>query len=270
VILVAATTGCTFRASEGVDASTGEIDAPNVAPSDATVPSDSGLSRAACSAPNATGLVACYEFEDNFADGTLLDSSINHHDALTTGMSPATRGTSNAASVGTQARTYAPQTPDLDRPDAYTIAMWIKPRSLPFNGGAYGLVDHENQYAMALVDDDIDGFVMVRCIHTNVDAEWVQMTSSTNWTFIACSYDGNNLCSRRFTSSGDHDSFCHGDAGQPNPTGVHGLAIGHLSNNGGPIDRFDGDIDSAQLYSRALAKADVCAVAGQPATCFDD
>jgi len=264
-------TGCTFHAAATIDASEpGGADAPNVAPQDGSVLADSGLARTACSTPNATGLVACYEFEDSFADGTLLDSSINHHDATTSGMSPAMRGPSNAASVGSQARTYAPQASDLDRHDAYTITMWIKPRSLPFGGGAYGLVDHENQYALALVDDQIDGFVMVRCIHTDVDAEWVAMTQSSNWTFIACTYDGNNLCSRRFTSAGDHDAFCHGDAGQPNATGVHGLAIGHLSNNGGPIDRFDGDIDSVQLYSRALAKADLCAVAGQSSTCLDD
>jgi hypothetical protein len=270
VIVVAAASGCTFRASASTDASESvPIDASNVAPDDGPVPVDSGLSRAACSAPDATGLVACYEFDDSFADGTLLDSAINHHDATTSGMSPATRGTSHAASVGSQAKTYAPQTTDFDRHDAYTIAMWIHPRSLPF-GGAYGLVDHENQYAMALVDDQIDGFVMVRCIHTNVDAEWVAMTSSTSWTFIACTYDGDNLCSRRFTSSGDHDAFCHSGAGQPNATGTHGLAIGHLSNNGNPGNRFDGDIDSVQLYSRALTKAELCAVAAQPASCLDN
>ncbi|HEV7555541.1 MAG TPA: LamG-like jellyroll fold domain-containing protein, partial [Kofleriaceae bacterium] len=90
-----------------------------------------------------------------------------------------------------------------------------------------------------------------------------------SWTFIACTYDGDNLCAHRFTSSGNHDSFCHGDAGQPNQTGAHGLAIGHLSNSGNPIDRFDGDIDSVQVYSRALTRADLCAVAAQPATCLN-
>jgi hypothetical protein len=247
-----------------------QSDGPNVAPVDSSPGVDSGVARAPCSAPNAMGLVACYEFDDSFSDGTLLDSAIGHHDATTSGMTPTTRGTSNAASVGSQAKTFAPQSTDFDLAGGYTVSMWIRPRSLPFGGDAYGLIDHENQYAIALVDDPDDGFVMVRCIHTNVDNEWVAMTSSSGWTFIACTFDGNNLCARRFTSSGDHDAFCHGGAGAPNATGIHGLAMGHLSNGGNPSDRFDGDIDSVQVYSRALAKADLCAVAAQPATCFDN
>src|SRR5450432_465405 len=103
--------GCSFHGtSSAVDESSVDA-AGNPVTVDAAVSVDAPVATVApCATPDTTGLVACYEFEDGVADGTLLDSSPNHFDAITSGLAPAMRGTSHAAMVGASSTTYSPST----------------------------------------------------------------------------------------------------------------------------------------------------------------
>jgi len=54
----------------------------------------------------------------------------------------------------------------------------------------------------------------------------------------------------------------------PAETGAQGLAVGHLSSAGAAHNRFDGALDSVQVYSRGMSETQLCALAGQPAGCM--
>jgi hypothetical protein len=224
-----------------------------------------------CATPDASGLVLCLELEDGVDDGTLRDSAPGHHDAATAGLSPDSRSvpiSSQAARVGATSVTRVAEDPALDLDASYTLGVWVRPETLPPEGTVYGLLDHELQYAMLIGHSAIDGTLQDRCVHTGVaDFEFTEGLTAGEWSFLACTWDGSELCAYRWTSAASHQRFCH-VAFAPNVTGAQGLAIGHLSAGGAPHSRFDGELDSIQVYSRSLSEDQLCALIGQPAGCM--
>lgn len=223
-----------------------------------------------CATPDATGLVACFEMEDVLTDGTLDDSAPAHRNATSTGMVAAERPvplTSLAAQVTDMAVTRMAQEAVLDRAAGYTLAMWVHPDSLPAPGKIYGLLDHELQYAMLLGRNG--GSEESRCVHTGVTRfEFTDALPTGTWSFLACTWDGSELCAYRWTTTSDNQRSCHSPSELPAATGQQGLAIGHLSNNGEAHSRFDGALDSVQIYDHGLTEDQLCALIDQPAGCM--
>ncbi len=267
MLIVVTGVGCSFHGTAStidetpVDATPVTIDAavvPDAPPAATVVP---------CATPDTSGLVACYEFEDGVADGTLLDSSPNHFDAITSGLAPTMRGSSHAAMIGASSMTYSPSTAAFDRAAGYTMSMWVNPTTLPADGEVYGLLDHELQYAMAIVTTG--GVPENRCIHTGgTEFEQTSNLPTNAWSLLACTWDGNELCAVRWTSATDHERNCFQPEDLPASTGAHGLAIGHLSTSGTAHDHFDGAVDSIHVFDHALTANQLCASAGQGSGCL--
>ena len=224
----------------------------------------------ACSAPSAAGLLACFELEDNVTDGTLRDSSPAHVDATTTGLEAFQRtkpATSEAANVTGAVSTYVPDSPSLDLATGYTVTMWIRPTDVPSASRAYGLFDHELQYAGAIGKAATGSAAQLRCINTGRQYEFTDSIPMDTWSFIACTWDGTTLCAQYWSSTTDHQRFCTMPSGIA-ADGDHGMAIGHLSNGGQPESPFVGSFDSVQVYDRELSDAELCSIIGEPASCL--
>jgi hypothetical protein len=243
----------------GADASVGE---------DAEPAPDAPPMVAPCSAPDPTGLVVCFELEDDMGDGVLVDSSPAGLHATSMGLVPTTRDpASKAAEVGADAVTYVPQTPALDLQGGYTLALWIKPASLPAAGEVRGLLDHEQQYAM-FVRRTVGGALQNTCANTAATFDWTEELPLDTWSLLACTWNGAQLCAYRWTSPTSHERYCHTPSIIPADAGTRGLAIGHLSEDGVPHSRFEGAIDSIQVYGRGMTEAQVCALVGEAPGCM--
>jgi hypothetical protein len=234
--------------------------------------SDSGTSTIApCATPDPSGLVLCLELEDGVEDGVLLDSSPGQHHATTSNLTPAMRtvpAMSPAGGVGPSSTIRVSEDPTFDRAAAYTLALWIRPDTLPQIGDVYGLIDHEEQFAM-LIGRSPGGMLENRCVHTGVARfEWTERLPEAAWSFLACTWDGTTLCAQRWSSATDTEKFCHVPALPPTTNGNQGIAIGHLSSGGNAHSRFDGALDSIQIYSRALSTDQLCALIGREAGCI--
>jgi hypothetical protein len=224
----------------------------------------------ACTSPDPSGLVLCLELEDGVGDGTLIDSSPGHHDATTSGLSPVMRtipAQSGAAQVGVDSVTRVAENPALDLAAGYTLAVWVRPDTLPAIGEPQGILDREQQFAMLL--GRTGSVVQNRCVHTGVaQYEWTENLPEGAWSFLACTWDGVELCAWRWSAANNAEHFCHTPTIQPNPTGTQGLAIGHLSDTGAAHSRFIGALDSVQLYDRRLSEEQLCAFVGREAPCM--
>lgn len=223
-----------------------------------------------CKTPDPTGLVVCLEFEDKMDDGGLDDSSPARRSVTSMGLSQVTSTSTMGmgADVGAMASTYVAQDVALDLKSGYTLAAWIKPNTAPAANTARGVMDHEGQYAM-IVSANGAGAIYNRCQHTGVAKyEYTTRLPVGAWQFMACTFDGTQLCAWRWASATDHEHFCHTVSLQPAAAGTQGLAIGHLSSGGVPQGRFDGALDSVQVYNRGMTEAQLCALIGQPATCM--
>lgn len=268
IVFLALLTACQYEPGLGAnagDAMPSDDDAPP--PPDTTGP----VSVAPCSAPDPTGLVLCLEMEDGVGDGTLLDSAPGHHDAIAQNLTAAMRTVptmSPAAAIHPDTVVRVAEDPALDRDDGYTLAMWVRPTTLPEIGTVYGLLDHEQQFAM-LIGRSAGGALQNRCVHTGVARfEWTEQLPENTWTFLACTWDGTSFCAYRWTAPGDSEEFCHQPELRPAATGAEGLAIGHLSENGAPHSRFDGALDSVQIYDHGLTETQLCAIVGDGPACM--
>jgi hypothetical protein len=221
---------------------------------------------AKCGTPDETDLVLCLEFEDSASDLELLDSSPARRKIATTGLSDVARMDSMAVHIGADSVTYLPQENALEMHGAYTLAAWVFPDTMPSIGAVGGIFDHENQYAM-YVRGAARERMEHRCSQMNLPGEWSAELPEDAWSFIACTWDGTNNCAYRWTGETDHEKWCTPMAALTD-AGAEGLAIGHLSDQGQPHSRFDGKLDSVQLYKRTLDVAQLCALVGRGADCM--
>lgn len=229
---------------------------------------------APCRTPDASGLIVCLEFEDSVADGVLDDSSPARRSVQSMGMAQVPRDGANgggptmAGDVGPQASTYVAQETALDLAGGYTLVAWVKPDTSPAASMARGVVDHEGQYAM-IVSANGSATVHNRCQHTGVARyEYTEGLRVGTWSLLACTWDGTQLCASRWTSPTDHQRYCHTPAMGPAASGARGLAVGHLSSEGVAHSRFDGALDSVQVYARGMSEDQLCALAGQRTGCM--
>lgn len=259
-------TACAYQPPSATESPDAELPSSPDAP-DATTTSPI----APCSAPDASGVVLCLELDDGVEDGTLDDSSAGRHHATTAGLGPATRtmpSDSPAAQVHPDAVTRVPEDPALDRDAAYTFAVWIRPDTLPTTGEVFGILDHEDQYAM-LIGHPAAGDVENRCVHTGVERyEWTSGLTAGAWSFLACTWDGAQLCAYRWSSPTSHEHVCHVPTVLPNATGSHGLAVGHLSEGGVAHSRLDGALDSVQIFDRGMTEDQLCTLLGRGTGCM--
>jgi len=223
-----------------------------------------------CMTPDASGLVLCLELEDGVDDGMLSDSSSGRRHAITSGLVTATRtvpAMSTAAHVGSQSVTRVAEDLALDLDGGYTFGVWVQPDTLPAEGSVYGILDHEQQYAM-LVGYSA-GSLENRCVHTGVARyEFTTVLPVGTWSFLACTWNGTQLCAYRWTSPTSNEHFCHTPVVAPSLAGTQGLAIGHLSEDGTAHSRFDGALDSLQIYNRGLTEDQLCTLIGLGAGCM--
>lgn len=262
IVLVLVLGGCGFHVAAGSDP-------PRDAEADATSDGRTidGPARVACDTMFGSDLVACYELEDGVSDGVLLDSAPAHRDAIATGLTATTRGTSMAAVVTPSARAFAPDSAALDLPAAYTVAVWVRPNTHPMQGDVQGLLDHEGQYAMLVGNTGAE--IQARCVHTGVSRyEWTTSPPLATWSWFVCTWDGTAFCAYRWTAMNDHQHYCHRPTVPPASGGTNGLAIGHLSDLGLPEFPLDGALDSVQVFQRALTAAELCTQLGRPANCM--
>lgn len=269
IALLSVVGACSFTPST---ADQPEADASLPSGDDAPPPDGPNASVAPCSTPDPLGLVLCLEMEDDVGDGTLQDSSSGRRDAAAQNLTAAMRtvpGNSPAIEINSTTIIRVAEDPVFDRDAGYTTAMWIRPSSLPVQGTVYGLLDHEEQYAMLIGRDSVSGGLQNRCAHTGVERfEFTEQLAEDTWSFLACTWDGTDFCAWRWTSVGSHERFCHRPDLPPNATGSQGVAIGHLSDGGAPTFRFDGALDSVQIYDRGLTENQLCAMIGQPNGCM--
>lgn len=265
LVVAGVVSACTFEKRLAVESAD---DAP-----DASEPgtSEEPSSVAPCKTPDPTGLVVCLEFEDSPTDGTVDDSSPARRAVTSSGLSQVARdgsATSMAADVGPSSATYVAQDPALDLAQAYTIAAWVKPDTALAANAVRGIVDHEGQYAM-IASATPSGMINNRCQHTGVAKyEYTTRLPVGIWSFMACTWDGTQLCAWRWASATDHEHWCHTPTLKPAVAGMRGLAVGHLSTEGAPHHQFDGALDSVQVYARGMSETQLCALAGQPAGCM--
>ncbi len=231
---------------------------------------DMSIVPTACTSSATSGLVACFELEDDVTDGTLRDSSPSRLDATTVGLVATQRtkpAASAAATVTSIVATYVPDSPSLDLGAAYTVTMWVQANTAPGQGEVFGLFDHELQYAGVIASSPDGTGAHLRCINTNREYTYTQSFPINTWTFIACTWDGLNLCAQYWSTPTDSERECEIPIGV-STDGSHGLAIGHLSSDGHAEAALRGSFDSVQLYSRALGSTELCQMIGQPPGCL--
>jgi hypothetical protein len=271
LVVLALVAVCTVACTYSPASAPSSDDPPDAGVIDPTPDADLTPPIPPCSAPDAAGLLVCLEFDDNVADGTLYDSSPARLHASATGLAPTMRDVpalSPAAKVAPTAVVRIPEAAALDRDAGYTFAVWVRPDVLPAEGDVYGIIDHEQQYAM-LIGHSLGSPIENRCVHTGVARyEWTENLPAATWSFLACTWNGTELCAYRWSSPTDHEGFCHVPAIAPSASGTQGLAIGHLSDGGNAHSRLDGALDSLLIFDRGLSQDQLCAVIGRGAGCL--
>jgi hypothetical protein len=126
--------GCTFPAGNARDAA---ITDAKLVDGTETIGVDARPTPVNCSTNNSANLILCLELEDGVTDGTLLDSTVNRHDAAVANVATAVRptapsGVSNALRVSPSSSIRIAEDSDFDLNAAYTVAMWIEKHNLPW------------------------------------------------------------------------------------------------------------------------------------------
>ncbi len=277
--------GCSFSPSPAlnVDASSGNAggDANGVGSHDApgsgsggSGSNGSGSGNAPCYAPDTSGLVLCLEFDDadlTGSSGVARDGSPAHHDATVTDSDVTTRAipmSSQAETISTtleapQATIQAANSGDFDV-QQLTLMAWVEPTATPESGNAYGIIEKADQFLLAIDDDG-----NLLCEVQGVDDIGVSAGDNVpvnTWSLIACTYDGNNVCTLVLPGGSGDTAQLHCESG-PTPatleTGsMNGPVIGGRY-DGEVYNRLYGSLDSARIFNRVLGQKDICTGGGR-------
>jgi hypothetical protein len=280
--------GCSFSPSRalGVDASSGNggdangdgsHDAPGTGSGSSgsgSGSSGSGGGNAPCYAPDPSGLVLCLEFDD--ADltgnsGVARDGSPAHHDATVTNSDVTTRtvpASSQAETISTtltapQATIQAANSGDFDL-QQLTLMAWVEPTATPESGNAYGIIEKVDQFLLAIDDD---GNLLCEVQGTDdIGVSAGDNVPVNAWSLIACTYDGNNVCTLVLPNGSGDSAQLHCESG-PTPatleTGsTNGPVIGGRY-DGEVYNRLYGSLDSARIFNRVLGQKDICTAGGR-------
>jgi Concanavalin A-like lectin/glucanases superfamily len=263
VAILAVAAGCGFHPEVSSDAGGGE---PGSDADLEAMPGSEPLSFVApCYAPDPTGLVLCLELDDpGLAQAG--DGSPGHHDAAVTAANVATRdlpATSQAAQIVSTSVIQTESSTDFDL-QRLTLTAWVRREGTPATNGKYGLVHTFGQYYMALDDQG-----RVFCAIEDTNTVYVRPGDATTldqWDFVACTFDGTELCAWRFP--GDDGSNGESTCGQPpntvtlNTGLAAGVSVGSIATTSGHTSHLAGRLDAARVYGKALDQQHLCEAGG--------
>ncbi|HSD86793.1 MAG TPA: LamG domain-containing protein [Kofleriaceae bacterium] len=244
LLLAVAVAGCQFEHGAVGDRHDGDIDAADDAPVIDPTPDTRVIPY--CD-PLDPDIVACYPFEDS-----TLDATLHHLDATMTNVSFVAGKVGNAMLFDT---TSAADVGDSTLWDvgALTIEAWIKPSQLPATGTRMGILDMNGQYGFFLHETGRLQCTIVGGITAQVDAG----VTTTEWSHVACTYDGATTTIYRNGSI----VFQGGGGGAIATGGATGISIA-ADNPPNSGSRLLGLIDEVRILSRARTTAEICADAG--------
>jgi hypothetical protein len=265
--LVVVIAGCSFDPQAGPDDNNDVVDAGPLPPDvDPAV-------MVACSATGAD-LRLCLDFEDALdpMPAKVLDGS-GDNDATTTAITPTRRQQlgvdERAIRLATPARSKLEigPSPDLDLTERLTIEMWIRhDLGPPPPSVEHWLVDRNGQYFMSITDERLlrCGFGDDRTASSNTAIR----ANATLWQHVACTIEpsGNDREIKVYIDGAlsDCQKYSEPIVSQPG-----GTTIGMRHASVLPMEQFVGSLDNVHIYARALAPAEICQAAGQPAGCED-
>jgi hypothetical protein len=192
-------------------------------------------------------VIVCYEFE-----GSTNDGSSHHLDAATTSVSFAPGKVRQAIQLGT---TSAVEVNDSAAFDVATMTLeaWIDPAQLPLSTRAY-IADISDQYSLYV---DPTGAVSCSLVGGPSVATAGGAIKITQWTHVACTYDGTMKTAIYIDGS---VAATKAGSGTLSTSGT-GMAIGAKSPN--HSDRLIGLIDQLRLMNVVRSAAEICADAGE-------
>ncbi len=216
---------------------------------------------------NDANLVGCWPMEEG-SGGVVIDATAFGNDGTTTGIPTWVTGhIGKALSLsGTGQYAVVPNSASLDITSTITLAAWIKPTKT----SAYTQyiikkvigTTTSSGYELSLSSG---GKVFVRfnggtTLTTRVDSNYLYPTDGNTWVHVAATYDGSNI---KVYINGTLDN-----------SKTVSFAIGSNSTNLGigaqpdGVYPFQGMIDDARVYNRALSLEEVQVLAGLAPTCY--
>jgi hypothetical protein len=210
---------------------------------------------------------------DEGSGSSIVDESVNGNDGTTSGSPLWVPGVFDQALSFDGSNDYAtvPDDPSLDIADAITVAAWIKPEvtgvtqriirkvNTVTNRGYSLFLGSGGYFSIKFNDDDVNS-----CVNTNSSAYYSDHLNE--WIHIAATFDGTTI--RTYFNGVANATFT------PNPTitildNTELLSIGARLSDGGSTasdNYFQGAIDDARVYNRALSSSEIQDLATTTAT----
>ena len=203
-----------------------------------------------------SSLVWCLEFDEaGLASATTtLDGAGQHLDPAISGINVVTRNVpANSQAIALTASSSASITkPSAFDLQAFTLTAWVYRSS----NSELGVIDTSRQYTMSIssVDHTVECSAsnQIGTIGTLVS---VSATGANEWDLIACTFDGQHLCSYSLRNG---STTAVGGCGNFNQTlGTSGgtTTVGQWANGS---SHFVGQIDQLRIYTRALSATEIC------------
>lgn len=164
---------------------------------------------------------------------------------------------------GATARIVVPDAPTLRLTNALTVEAWVNPRS--YSGFARGILQKwggvldQRNYSFD-INPDGRGYIIVSSDGGFVNVLQLFGTSTVTlnqWTHLAATYDGTTL--RYFVNGRLENSaaWTQGMFAGTSPV-IIGAAFGNTTNS--VMSHFDGQIDEATIYNRALTPTEIAGI----------
>jgi hypothetical protein len=209
-----------------------------------------------------SALVLCLEFDepDLATARVALDGSPAHNNASISDVAVTTRTvpiTSQALELSTGSTVSVAPTTDLE-PAQFTVSAWLDPATSG-PAGVVGGSDYELD-----VETGTDLVVCTLLTATSPPAISAQSIAAEplgagQWGFVACTYDGVQLCAYAGGSAATVEIPQCNPGGPVTASGSGGLDIGQSALGQAA---YAGGIDSVRVFTRALSAAELCAEAG--------
>lgn len=191
-------------------------------------------------------LAACYRFEGNIND----ESSYRNHGSASN-VTYVTGPAGQAVRTSTNSDIVVPGSAILNPANAITIELWVQPQTTLASGRS-GLIDNDAAYGIFVHPGNA-----ITCTVAGGSVSASSVLTNTEWTHIACVYDGANL--RLYRNGSQVGKTAQTGKVSTNATG--GLRIGHNNPTGDP---FDGAIDGLRIWRKARSATLLCI---QPSDC---
>ena len=209
-----------------------------------------GAPPARCQA--APDLVACYDFDEPWPEGVLLDGSGAGLHGTLTDVAQVSRLTGGAAQTSLTSLIKVPDTSALASWVTWTQMLWIRPAALPAAAQRWGLVDRASDYGIFL-----HGTSGVQCKTGGHSLDSGYLPPPGAWTHVACVRDEMAL---ELRINGKPIANVTLNAYTPVEGG--GLTIANDDPTPVPEQAFLGELDEVMLWRAALSLGTLCAEAG--------